>query len=75
MLKHSKANQLRLQLIKHEDLLNITVEDNGIGIHKERKYWGTGLLGIEAKVEMLKWKFSFESQAERGCLIMINFPV
>lgn len=75
VLKHSKADQLRLQLINHNDSLNIIVEDNGVGLQKDRKHWGMGLLGIEAKVQMLKGTFSIESQLGQGCLMVIDFPI
>lgn len=74
-IKHSQANHLRLQLINHEDFLNITVEDNGIGIQKERIHWGMGLLGIETKVQMLNGTFEIESQPNQGCLLVIDFPM
>ena len=75
IIKHSQADQLRLQLINHQDFLNITLEDNGIGIQKDREQWGMGLLGIETKVQMLNGTFSIESQPNQGCLLVIDFPI
>ncbi|MBN3581900.1 AAA family ATPase [Algoriphagus aestuarii] len=75
IIKHSQADRLRLQLINHQDFLNITVEDNGVGIQKDRVNWGMGLLGIETKVQMLNGTFSIESQPKNGCLLVIDFPI
>ncbi|MEP0714006.1 MAG: AAA family ATPase [Algoriphagus sp.] len=75
VLKHSQASQLRLQLIHHGDSLNVTLEDNGIGLQKERRLWGMGLLGIEAKVQLLNGTFEIESQPGKGFLAVIDFPV
>ena len=74
-MKHASAKNIRVQLINHEDSLNITVEDDGVGIQKERKNWGMGLVGIEAKVQMLKGTFAIENQPNHGCLLVIDLPV
>ncbi|WP_268036578.1 AAA family ATPase [Algoriphagus sp. PAP.12] len=74
VLKHSKADYLRLQIIKHSDTINISIEDNGKGIQKPKEEWGMGLLGIETKVQMLNGDFQIESQPDMGCLVMIDIP-
>ncbi|SHO65035.1 signal transduction histidine kinase [Algoriphagus zhangzhouensis] len=74
VLKHSKAEYLRLQIIRHFDSVNISIEDNGVGIQKSKEEWGMGLLGIETKVQMLNGEFQIESQPGKGCLVMIDIP-
>ncbi|WP_215223243.1 AAA family ATPase [Echinicola shivajiensis] len=74
-IKHSKASTLHLQLINHLDSLNITVEDNGIGMDPKNQNSGFGLHGIEAKVQMLNGQFMIESQPGKGCLAVIDIPI
>lgn len=74
-LKHAQADQVRVQLINHKNVLNITVEDNGIGIQEDRMNWGMGLLGIETKVNMLNGNFEIESKPQKGCLIVIDITL
>jgi len=74
-IKHSNASSLHLQLINHLDSINITVEDDGIGIDKEKTITGFGLQGIEAKVQMLNGQFSIESQPGKGCLAVVDIPI
>lgn len=74
VLKHSRAEYLRLQIIRHFDSVNISIEDNGVGIQKSKEEWGMGLLGIETKVQMLNGEFQIESQPGKGCLVMIDIP-
>ena len=75
VLKHSQADQLRLQLINHGESLNIILEDNGVGLQTDRKLWGMGLLGIETKLQLLNGTFEIESQPDKGCLTVIDIPV
>ncbi len=75
VLKHANARHLRVQIINHEDELNITVDDDGTGLQKDQKDWGMGLLGIEAKVQMLKGTFIIENQPNQGCLVVIDIPI
>ncbi|MBD8487923.1 AAA family ATPase [Echinicola sp. CAU 1574] len=74
-VKHAHASNLYLQLINHEDSLNITVEDNGLGMDKEKVATGLGLHGIEAKVQMLNGQFDIESQPGKGFLAVIDIPI
>ncbi|WP_137404979.1 AAA family ATPase [Echinicola rosea] len=74
-LKHAQASHLHLQLINHGDSINITIEDNGAGMDQQKTSSGFGLLGIEAKVQMLKGTFNIESQLGKGFLAVIDIPL
>ncbi|AWW31466.1 ATPase [Echinicola strongylocentroti] len=74
-LKHAQASRLHLQLIHHGDSLNITIEDNGLGMDQQKVTSGFGLLGIEAKVQMLNGTFDIESRPGKGCLVVIDIPL
>ncbi|WP_186757559.1 AAA family ATPase [Echinicola salinicaeni] len=74
-IKHAKASSLHLQLINHLDSLNITVEDNGIGMEPKSQNSGFGLHGIEAKVQLLKGQFMIESHPGKGFLAVIDIPI
>lgn len=74
-LKHAQASRLHLQLINHGDSLNITAEDNGTGMDQGKVSSGFGLLGIEAKVQMLHGTFDIESQPGKGFLAVIDIPL
>lgn len=75
VLRHSRADEFRLQLINHGSSLNISIEDNGVGMEKSKDQWGMGLLGIETKVQMLGGTMQIESQSQMGCLVMVDIPV
>ncbi|UCS95332.1 AAA family ATPase [Echinicola marina] len=74
-IKHAKATNIQLQLINHLDSINITVEDNGIGMDPQKQNSGFGLHGIEAKVQMLNGQFNIESQPGKGFLAVIDIPI
>ncbi|MEZ4859626.1 MAG: ATP-binding protein [Flavobacteriaceae bacterium] len=64
-LKHAKATKAVLNITVPENKqLQITFEDNGIGIEKENKL-GNGLLNIEKRIKLHKGQFHFLS--EKGC--------
>ena len=76
-LKHAKASKLTISLTKQEELLNIMVEDNGIGFQpnliSERS--GIGLKNITYRVTELGGKCHFDSVKGRGTNVIIDVPV
>ncbi|GGZ28702.1 hypothetical protein GCM10007049_22120 [Echinicola pacifica] len=75
VLKHAEATSIHLQIIRHPQSLNLTVEDNGKGMDMNSLSLGLGLEGIRAKVKMLEGEFDIESQPGRGCLAVIDIPI
>lgn len=75
IVKHAKASTASVQLSKLEDYINLIVEDNGLGLPKESKANGIGLLNIQSRVKKLNGKIEFDSSEKRGTLINIDIPV
>jgi signal transduction histidine kinase len=74
-IKHAKAKTVRIQIILHNDSLNIMVEDDGVGLDKERLSRGFGFSTIQSNVDLFKGTFGIESQPGRGCLVLIDLPI
>ena len=73
-IKHAKATKIELQLIYFKNFLYLSVEDNGMGILKNKeKSEGIGLKNINLRVNYLKGKINQES-SEKGTLISIEIP-
>ena len=76
VIKHSGANHLDISLIKDNDGISITIEDNGKGFDTSRKdQQGIGLQNIETRITYLKGTVEFNSTPGQGTLIAIHVPV
>ncbi len=76
VIKHSGANHLDISLIKDQDGISITIEDNGKGFDTSRKdQHGIGLQNIETRIAYLKGTVEFNSTPGQGTLIAIHVPV
>lgn len=76
IIKHAKASQLTLQLIKHEKELSIMIEDNGIGFDasKINSFEGIGLKNIISRVEFINGNIHFDTEPGKGTRIIIDIP-
>jgi len=77
VIKHSKANQLDLAIIKDADGLQVSIEDNGIGFNKADmdKKDGIGMKNIRARVEFLKGTLDIDTRPGKGTLIAFFIPL
>jgi signal transduction histidine kinase len=73
-IKHSKGDSLFIQLLSHEDGLNLSVEDNGEGFNVKESKDGLGLQNIRHRVEYLGGKLIIDSKIGQGTLFMIEVP-
>jgi two-component system, NarL family, sensor kinase len=74
VLKHSKADEATIQVIKYPKKINITVEDNGSGFYREEQQKGIGLTNIRSRVEYLKGQMHIDSLPGKGTTIVIDLP-
>lgn len=74
IIKHAKATEISLQLIKHEKELSIMIEDNGVGFDtsKINSFEGIGLKNIISRIEFINGTVHFDSTLNRGTTVVIE---
>jgi len=77
VIKHSGANQLDISLIRDEDGIAATIEDNGKGFDTgdKQKFEGIGLKNITTRIQFLKGTVDFDSTAGKGTLVAVHVPL
>lgn len=76
-VKYSKADTITVQLIRHGNLLTLTVEDNGIGFdtHYLFEHDGRGHRNIANRVKHINGSFHIESSIGDGTLATVEVPL
>jgi signal transduction histidine kinase len=75
VLKHSEANQLRIELERNENFIHLLVSDNGIGFDIRKQKKGIGIYNITGRVELFNGTMSILTAPGEGCTFDISFPV
>ncbi|MBK8848219.1 MAG: sensor histidine kinase, partial [Bacteroidetes bacterium] len=76
-IKHSMADKINMQLIRHVDELVFMMEDNGKGFNYQEalKKNGIGLSNILSRVNYLHGKIDFDAALGRGTTVTITIPL
>jgi signal transduction histidine kinase len=76
VIKHSKASEVLVQLMRQKNLLMLTVEDNGVGFDvANEKYKGAGLGNIQSRVNYLNGSLDIKAEPGRGSSFHIEIPL
>lgn len=80
IVKHSKAENAFIQLIKHEKSIVLLIDDDGVGFDLKKKtsetgVKGIGLMSMRERVETLNGTISIETQENKGTEILIEIPL
>ncbi len=77
IIKHAKASELTLQLIRDDKELSIIIEDNGVGFDtsKINAFEGIGLKNIISRIEFINGSVHFDSTPGRGTNVIVEVPV
>jgi signal transduction histidine kinase len=72
--KHAEANTVKISFRPKNNVICLSISDDGKGfdIHKSKK--GIGLKNISSRVNELEGKVNFDSEINRGTTITINIP-
>lgn len=75
IVKHAKAKQAIVQLIRDENRVNLTIEDDGIGmeIAELENCKGVGWMNIRSRVNYLEGRLDLHSNLGKGTSVGIEF--
>jgi signal transduction histidine kinase len=77
--KHAQASGVRVTLGHENDMLSLTVEDDGVGFDVTNKFsgksqGGIGLIGMRERLDLLKGRLDIMSQPGRGTRLVACVP-
>jgi signal transduction histidine kinase len=77
VLKHANASYLSIQVNRFDNLLNVMVEDNGIGFDPEKalKKGRMGMKNLRSRVNEVGGAYSIDSEPGRGATITVELTV
>jgi signal transduction histidine kinase len=76
VIKHSKADLLNVQLIRHTSHVVLNVSDNGIGFDVNRyEKKGIGLLNIASRIDGIKGHLHYESALGEGTTVTVRSSI
>lgn len=77
VVKHSGATIILAQVMRHDNNLSITVEDNGSGFNRQQTdlLKGTGLKNIQSRVDYLKGQLDIKSIPGKGTSVHIDCTI
>ncbi len=75
--RHAAASKVLLQVIQKDEILHLTIEDDGRGFiqHQNGNGTGLGLDSVRDRVAYLQGEIDFDSVPGEGTTISINIPV
>jgi len=77
ILKHARATEVTLQLIRNPTELTVMVEDNGVGFDPAAlgEEGGIGLKNIESRMAYLGGRADFDAAPGRGTTVVLEVPL
>ncbi|WP_017256986.1 tetratricopeptide repeat-containing sensor histidine kinase [Pedobacter arcticus] len=74
-LKYSEANELLVNVNAEQNMLNVTVQDDGIGYDSNAKPTGYGLKNIETRVKAISGNYKVDTSIGSGTKFHLSIPI
>lgn len=71
IIRHAKASEGSVQIVRTPDEIRLSVEDNGVGFDTGAAYRGLGLRNIAARIEALDGRVSYDSTKGHGTTVTV----
>lgn len=75
ILKHANATAIDVALFVHDNSLQMTIKDNGIGFNSKANYEGIGMASMMRRVQLFSGSFKVASAIGAGCEVVVNIPL
>lgn len=72
VIKYAQANNVIVQISQNENILNLTIEDDGVGFEKSEIVYGLGLKNIENRVRLINGTLDIISHKGEGTTINVE---
>jgi len=75
VVRHARASRLSVSLVHHDDMLVVTIEDDGTGFRVERIVPGIGLQSMRERARELggTWEMG-QGDPNGGCVVRVALP-
>jgi signal transduction histidine kinase len=73
--KHSQANEAKIDFVKNNKKISVTISDNGIGFDQDDNKPGLGLRNIITRVNTLNGEVKILSQKKKGTKLFIQMMI
>jgi len=73
--KYAQAENVRIEIIKQEKTLRLTVTDDGVGFSVSKKSKGIGLQNMLSRANACEATFDIKSKIGKGTTITVAFPL
>jgi signal transduction histidine kinase len=74
--RHSESENVQVDLIKKSDVIQIEIEDWGVGFDPENTSGDCfGLVGIQERVRMLGGNAIIDSEPGKGTRVVVKLPL
>ncbi len=74
-VKHAECKKILVNFVKGENLLNVTIADDGKGFKTKSGKKGIGMRNIESRMGKLNGTWDIESVVDEGTTITFNIPL
>jgi signal transduction histidine kinase len=75
VLRHARATEVRISILKLNNQLLLTIRDNGIGFGVGVTKKGAGLKNIQNRIYLINGSLNVKSHPGEGCIIQLQFPI
>jgi len=75
VVKHAKANQVKLSIILDNKQLSITLIDDGLGMDHTHHSGGNGLINMKKRLDDIGGSFEIESHPGKGTAIKLKIEI
>jgi signal transduction histidine kinase len=75
--RYAKASEVRVTLTHHKDLLQLCIQDNGVGFDPQlvKGKKTLGILGMRERCEMMGGRFTMESAPGKGTMVRVSLAI
>jgi signal transduction histidine kinase len=75
IIKHSKAQQVSLQLWTAGEQVHLLIEDDGVGFDPRQASRGIGLINIYDRASLFNGKVDLNTAPGKGCSLKVSMPL